>query len=85
MEKTTRLEHEIAEGLWRLVEDEGEANKGYFEFLACFELPEHMEKQIRDIISEEYKHTCMLLKMAEELTGIKAESYETYDTSKIYT
>lgn len=69
------LTYYIAQDIWELIEDEGEANKGYSQFLARWEknLLEEDLLIVRNIIAEEYKHTCDLLKMAERLTGIKAE------------
>lgn len=72
MDKVT---YEAACGLWELIEDEAEANKGYARFLSKYDIQPDVEEKIRHIMAEEYKHTCDLLKIAEELTGIKAEGY----------
>lgn len=67
--------YSIANMIWELIEDEGEANKGYAAFLSMYgnNLLDEDREIIKNIMSEEYKHTCDLLKMAERLTGIKAE------------
>lgn len=65
----------IASSIWALIEDEGEANKGYAEFLAQFgdRLGPETISKIKEIMSEEIKHIDMLQEMALELTGVKME------------
>lgn len=66
----------IANCIWGLLEDEGEANKGYASFLAMYQdrmSPEAVAR-IKEIMSEESKHVNILMAMAEQLTGIKPEA-----------
>lgn len=65
--------YEIDRALYILIEDEAEANKGYADFLVEFEndLSEANIDIIKEIISEEHKHACDLLRMHERITGIK--------------
>lgn len=65
----------VASSIWELIEDEGEANKGYANFLCKYgdKLGPHTIKEIKEIMSEEIKHIATLQKIAEELTGVKIE------------
>lgn len=67
----------IAHCLWGLIEDEGEANKGYASFLALYNdrLSDSVVAAIREIMSEESKHVEMLMEIVEHLTGIKPEAH----------
>ena len=69
------IEMSTASKIWELLEDEGEANKGYTEFLACFgnNLSQDHKVLIEEIISEEAKHVVILMNIAQDLTGIRPE------------
>ena len=65
----------IAQCFWGLVEDEGEANKGYSEALAM-----HGEKlgpkavaKIKEIMAEERGHIDELQEILFDITGIPSE------------